>query len=115
MDNYCFDSQPEKDMFDWLLRQQIDKVWFTGMLTNNQTEFRIYYIDPESGGVRSYYPDFLVRKNDGKYLIIEVKGDNMIDDATVLAKKEYAERLALANNMEYQMIKGSEAKYGIKM
>jgi type III restriction enzyme len=115
VDNYCFDSQPEKDMFDWLLRQQIDKVWFTGMLTNNQTEFRIYYIDPESGGVRSYYPDFLVRKNDGKYLIIEVKGDNMIDDATVLAKKEYAERLALANNMEYQMIKGSEAKYGIKM
>lgn len=80
------------------------------MLTHGQTEFLINYIDPISGGVRSYYPDFLVPKNDGSYVIIEVKGDNMIDDEVVLAKKAYANQMANASNMEYMIIKGTEAR-----
>ena len=49
-------------------------------------------------------------KADGSYLIIEVKGDNKLDDAVVLAKKEYAKQIATANNIEYLMIPGSAAK-----
>lgn len=114
VDNYCFDSIPEMSMF-WALLQDksLEKVWFTGMLTNGQTEFLINYIDPISGGVRSYYPDFLVKKKDGSYVIIEVKGDNMIDDAVVLAKKEYAKQIAAASDMEYIIVKGTEAAGGI--
>lgn len=109
VDNYCFDSVPEKDMF-WILlnSKKVEKVWFTGMLTHGQTEFIINYIDPVSGGVRSYYPDFLIKKNDGTYLILEVKGDNMIDDETVLAKKEYAMQMATASMMSYDIVKGTE-------
>ena len=109
VDNYCFDSVPEKDMFWQLLNsKKVEKVWFTGMLTHGQTEFIINYIDPVSGGVRSYYPDFLIKKNDGTYLILEVKGDNMIDDETVLAKKEYAMQMATASMMSYDIVKGTE-------
>lgn len=110
VDNYCFDSGPENDMFWTLLNdKRLVKVWFTGMLTAGQTEFMINYIDPESNTVRSYYPDFLVQKEDGSYIIIEVKGENKIDDAVVLAKKEYAQQIAAASGMDYIMVPGKQA------
>ena len=114
LDNYCFDSKPESYMFSSLLKdEEIEKVWFTGMLTHGQSDFLIRYIDPESHTVRSYYPDFLVKvKTDNgseKYVIVEVKGDNKIDDEVVKAKADYASQLAGASGMVYKIIKGSEA------
>jgi len=111
VDNYCFDSVPESDMFWSLLNDpRFVKVWFTGMLTAGQTDFLINYIDPESNTVRSYYPDFLVQKEDGSYIIIEVKGENKIDDAVVLAKKEYAQQIATASSMDYVIVPGKQTK-----
>lgn len=110
VDNYCFDSIPESEMFWNLINDnRFSKVWFTGMLTSGQTEFVINYIDPESNTVRSYYPDFLVQKEDGSYIIIEVKGENMIDNAVVQAKKEYAQQIASASKMEYIIVPGKQA------
>lgn len=110
VDNYCFDSKPESEMFWNLINDnRLEKVWFTGMLTAGQTEFVINYIDPESNTVRSYYPDFLVQKEDGSFIIIEVKGDHMIDNAVVQAKKEYAKQIASASSMEYMIVPGTKA------
>ena len=114
LDNYCFDSNPENHLFWTLLHdQKIDKIWFTGMLTHGQTEFVINYIDPSSHTVRSYYPDFLVQLKDGSYVIVEVKGDNMVEDEIVKAKADYANQLAVASQMTYRMIKGSDAMNGV--
>ena len=114
LDNYCFDSNPENDLFWSLLNdERVDKVWFTGMLTHGQSDFTINYIDPESHTVRCYYPDFLVQLKDESYLILEVKGDNMIEDSIVKAKAEYAQQLASSSNMEYRMIRGTQAKEGL--
>lgn len=111
VDNYCFDSTPESYMFWNLINdKRLEKVWFTGMLTADQTDFLINYIDPESNAVRSYYPDFLVQKEDGTYVIIEVKGENKIDDAVVLAKKDYAQQIASVNKMEYIIVPSKKAK-----
>jgi type III restriction enzyme len=107
-DNYCFDSIPESNYFWAMLNQgNISKVWFTGMLTHGQSEFSINYIDPESHTVRSYYPDFLIQLEDGSYEIIEIKGDNKIDDSIVQAKAEYASQLASSSNMVYKLIPSS--------
>ncbi len=78
-----------------------------------QTDFYINYIDPVSGGVRAYYPDFLALDDEGTYHIIEVKGDNKIDDAVVLAKKQYAEQIASASNMKYIILRGSDCENGV--
>jgi hypothetical protein len=78
------------------------------MLTHGQSDFYIQYIDPESRTVRSYYPDFLFQKDDDTYVIVEVKGDNKIDDPVVLAKKEFAEQMAVASGMTYKIIRGSD-------
>ncbi len=114
LDTYCFDSGSENWLFWDLLREQrVKKIYFTGMLTHGQSDFFIQYIDPESRTVRSYYPDFIFLREepDGslKYVIVEVKADNQIEDAVVQAKKEFAQQIAVASGMEYRILKSSDA------
>jgi hypothetical protein len=114
LDAYCFDSGSENQLFWDLLREQrVKKIYFTGMLTHGQSDFFIQYIDPDSRTVRSYYPDFVFLREepDGteKYVIVEVKADNQIDDAVVQAKKDFAHQIAVASGMEYRIIKSTDA------
>lgn len=114
LDSYCFDSGSERQLFWDLLREKkVKKIYFTGMLTHGQSDFFVQYIDPESHTVRSYYPDFLFERveADGttKYVIVEVKADNQIDDAVVQAKKDFASQMAIASGMEYRILPSSKA------
>ena len=114
LDNYCFDSGPEMEFFKCVLHDEdVDKLYFTGMLTSDKTEFRVNYIDPESNTLRSYYPDFLALKKDGSYVIIEVKGENMIDNEIVKAKARSATEMAKASAMKYLMVPGGRAAFGL--
>lgn len=115
-DNYCFDSKPERDYFlDRLMNAQkfgIKHIYFTGMFTSDSNGLSIQYIDPESNSIRNYYPDFVIEYSDGHTDLIEVKGDNKIDDKVVQAKAEAAERLAKVCKMHYLMIKSSDIESG---
>jgi transketolase C-terminal domain/subunit len=79
------------------------------MLTHGQSDFFIQYIDPESKTVRSYYPDFLFEREDGKLVIVEVKADHQFSTPVVEAKREFAEQMAVASGMTYQMIRSTDA------
>lgn len=106
---YCFDSVPEKTFFeDQLYRNDVKKIWFTGMFKHGQSEFYIPYIDPESHTLRSYYPDFLLQKTDDSFDVVEIKGDHKIDDPVVQAKREAAEQVAHTNKMNYVMLRSSD-------
>ena len=83
------------------------EIYFTGMFTSNQGDLSVQYYDPESKRLRKYYPDFLALMEDGSYQLIEVKGDNKIDDEVVLAKKAAAEEMAVASGVHYLMYAGS--------
>ena len=107
-DTYCFDSLPEKEcFFQYIKSDKVQEVYFTGMFTSNQGDLSVYYYDPESGRIRQYYPDFLAKMKDGTYKLIEVKGDNKIDDVVVQAKKEAALEMAAASGIKYEMYAGS--------
>ena len=107
-DTYCFDSRPEKELFNQLIySERTEEVFFTGMFTSGQSELAIQYVDPESHRIRNYYPDFYVKKDDGTIELIEVKGDDKIDDETVLAKAAAARDIAEASNIEYGIIGGN--------
>lgn len=107
-DTYCFDSLPEKEcFFQYIKSDKVQEVYFTGMFTSNQGDLAVYYYDPESGRIRQYYPDFLAKMKDGTYQLIEVKGDNKIDDVVVQAKKEAALEMAAASGIKYEMYAGS--------
>lgn len=110
LDTYCFDSYPEIEFFrKSILDDNVEKIYFTGMLTHGESDFYVNYIDPESHMVRNYYPDFLIKTKDNKWLIVEIKGDNQIDNPVVLAKAEYARKLASDSLFNYFMIKGTDA------
>lgn len=108
-DTYCFDSIPEKECFmQYITSGKVAEVYFTGMFTSNQGDLSVHYYDPESGRIRQYYPDFLARMTDGSYQLIEVKGDNKIDDTVVKAKQAAAEEMAVASGVKYLMYAGSQ-------
>ena len=108
VDSYCFDSKPELEFFyQYIKSSKIKEVYFTGMFTGKSNGLTIQYIDPESNIVRNYYPDFIALHEDGHYEIIEVKGDNMIDDKIVEAKSYAALELAIDSKMDYNIYKSS--------
>ena len=108
-DIYCFDSVPEKECFrQYITSDRVKEIYFTGMFTSNQGDLLVHYYDPESGRIRQYYPDFLAKMSDGTYRLIEVKGDNKIDDSIVTAKKQAAEEMAAASGIEYFIYRSSE-------
>lgn len=113
LDTYCFDSNPERQFFwDMLKDKKVENIWFTGMLTHGQSDFVIHYVDSETQRVRSYYPDFLIKKQDGSYVMVEVKGEHMIDSQNVRDKKDAAELLGVASGMQYEIIAGQQATDG---
>jgi hypothetical protein len=84
---YDFDSNPERAFFFDLLDQlqlhpeKIEDVYFTGAITDpNKTEFYVEYLG-EDGKPHRYTPDFIIRKKDGKCLIVEIK-DARFEEAT---------------------------------
>jgi hypothetical protein len=99
---YCF--------IQFLKSKDVKNVYFTGMFTDKiKTEFSIGYTDPETDRYRNYYPDFWVEMKDGSYQIIEVKGDNKLNDRVVQAKKEAALALTVDSDIIYRMIAGTMA------
>ena len=107
LSGYGFDSGSEREFFDRNLfdNKDIKHIWFTGMLTNGQSDFYVPYIDPDSHALRSYYPDFLVEMNNGNFYIVEIKGENLIPKAETQAKVESARRMfQMQNRMNYVFV-----------
>jgi len=80
-EGYNFDSQPEVEYLERVLQllkqhpDEVDGVWFTGGLTDpGKTELFAEYLG-DDGRWHRYTPDFVIRRKDGKHLIVEVKKD----------------------------------------
>jgi len=80
-EGYNFDSQSEAEYLERVLNlvkqhpDNIDGIWFTGGLTDpNKTELYAEYLG-EDGRWHRYTPDFVIRRKDGRHLIVEVKND----------------------------------------
>lgn len=82
-EGYNFDSAPEADYLERVLGMinqhpdNIEGIWFTGGLTDpKKTELFAEYLGEDNRWHR-YTPDFVIARKDGKYLIVEIKGDNL--------------------------------------
>lgn len=91
---YNFDSNPEKDFFINLLDMlnenpaDIEDIYFTGAITDpNKTDF-IFEYKGKDGRWHNYTPDFLIKKKNGKMLIVEIKAETYRDEAKEKAIKE---------------------------
>ena len=77
--SYNFDSGPERSFFEQLLAfvnlhpNQVEDIYFTGALTTpDKTDFAVDYLGEDSRWHR-YTPDFIIRRTDGRALIVEIK------------------------------------------
>jgi len=91
---YNFDSNPEKDFFINLLNMlnedptDVEDIYFTGAITDpNKTDF-IFEYKGKDGRWHNYTPDFLIKKKNGKMLIVEIKAEPYRDEAKEKAIKE---------------------------
>jgi hypothetical protein len=82
---YNFDSLPEREFFESIIRElnedpdEIEDIYFTGAIDDpNKTDFFFEYKD-KKGNWHNYTPDFLIRKKNGKMLIVEIKGEPFKD------------------------------------
>lgn len=85
-EGYNFDSTPEAEFLDWTLSilkketHQIEGLWFTGGLTDPaKTDLYAEYLG-EDGRWHRYTPDFVLRRADGKHLVVEIKKDTHSPD-----------------------------------
>ena len=76
---YNFDSNPEKSFFETLLEHlnvspgDVEDIYFTGALTSpDKTDFRVEYKGADDRW-HYYTPDFLIRRKDGRCLVVEIK------------------------------------------
>lgn len=85
-EGYNFDSGPEAEFLRWALTQlqnekhQIEGVWFTGGITDPaKTDLYADYLG-DDGRWHRYTPDFVLRRADGKHLVVEIKRDSYSPD-----------------------------------
>lgn len=77
---YKFDSKPEKDLFINLLNyleqdpDEIEDFYFIGGITEPKKSDFVFEYRGKDGKLHNYTPDFLIKKKNGKVLIVEVKG-----------------------------------------
>ena len=83
---YNFDSEAEKDFFGNILNElnedpdDVEDIYFMGGLTDpTKTDFFFEY-QGKDGKWHRYTPDFLIRKKNGKMLIVEVKMEKFRND-----------------------------------
>lgn len=87
-DPYNFDAKPERNFFEQMLEYlnqhitEIEDIYFTGAISDPQkTDFYVDYLG-ENGRWHRYSPDFLIRRKDGKCIIVEIKAENKRSDLT---------------------------------
>ena len=79
---YNFDSNPELSFFETLFEhlglhpEYVEDIYFTGAITDpRKSDFFVDYCG-EDGGWHRYTPDFIIRRKDGRCLIVEIKDEN---------------------------------------
>ncbi|MCX6136376.1 MAG: DEAD/DEAH box helicase family protein [Ignavibacteriales bacterium] len=123
---YNFDSTPEMTFFEGLLRElntapeEIEDIYFTGAITDpKKTDFYVEYRGEDEQWHR-YTPDFVIRKKNGKCLIVEVKderfknaiNDDLKQDSHGKEARSIEGRKAIALK-KYEHLDPSKLKYEI--
>lgn len=86
-DPYNFDSEDEREFFERMLTKlgensdNVEDIYYTGAINDPaKTDFIFEYKD-DNGNWHSYSPDFLIRKKNGKSLIVEIHAKKFEDKA----------------------------------
>lgn len=111
---YKFDSKPEKELFESLLTflnedpDEIEDFYFIGGITDpNKSDF-VFEYRGKDGKMHNYTPDFLIKKKDGKVLIVEIKGKPYREEDEEMLMKELENINPEKLKYEILLIEGDE-------
>jgi type III restriction enzyme len=67
---------------------EVEDIYFTGSINDvKKTDFCFEYKGGD-GKYHNYFPDFIITKNNGEFLIVEIKAKGKESDREVLNKKK---------------------------
>jgi type III restriction enzyme len=96
---YNFDSEPEQAYFSGMLERlqlraaDVEDIFFTGgITTTSQSDLYFQYKGSDSR-YHNYFPDFVITKKDGSFLIVEIKALGKEDDPEVRLKEREVRKL----------------------
>jgi len=117
---YNFDSEPEREFFESVLRElnedpdEVEDIYFTGAIDDpNKTDFFFEYKDKE-GKWHNYTPDFLIRKKNGKMLIIEITGERDRGNKPLKEKEMRKVEKLNPERLKYEILETSKDSLGFK-
>jgi hypothetical protein len=97
---YDFDSAPEKEFFEKILNIlkvdsfDVEDIYFTGSMNDpKKTDFHFEYKGVD-GNYHEYYPDFVLVKKNGEFIIVEIKAENERTDEGTKAKAEAVRKIS---------------------
>ncbi len=110
---YHFDSETEKEFFKEICQSlnvkpdDIQDIYFTGGLTSEKYTDIAFEYRSTDGKHKKYYPDFVILKTNGEFVIVEIKAADQEDghDLNIVAKEEAVQKIA--------NIEGNKFKYHI--
>lgn len=107
---YNFDSEPEKDFFLFMLTElqirtdEIEDIYFTGSLTDKRKTDMHFEYKGKDKAWHNYFPDFVIVKKTGEYLIVEIKSRSEANDPDVIEKARVVKRLEELNTNIFKYI-----------
>lgn len=115
---YNFDSEPEREFFESVLRElnenpdEVEDIYFTGAIDDpNKTDFFFEYKDKE-GKWHNYTPDFLIRKKNGKMLIVEITGERDRGNKPLKEKEMRKVEKLNPERLKYEILETSRDELG---
>lgn len=112
---YNFDSKSERNFLEKFLQRfegdlswdHIEDIYFTGGLTN-PTKTDIYFDWQDTKGRhKKYYPDFIILKKTGEYIVVEIKAEKDKDNEEAKIKAEAVKHFENKNGskmIKYEII-----------
>lgn len=117
---YNFDSEQEREFFESILRtinedpDDIEDIYFTGAIDDpNKTDFFFEYKDKE-GAWHNYTPDFLIRKKNGKMLIVEITGERDRGNKPLKEKEMRKVEKLNPEKLKYEILETTRDELGFR-
>jgi type III restriction enzyme len=91
---YNMRSNPERNFFLGMLEtlneepDEIESILYTGAIVDPKKTDILFEYKDKNGKWRSYTPDFVIRKKNGKVLIVEIKGEIFRDESKEIALRK---------------------------
>lgn len=107
---YNFDSEPEKDFFLFMLTElqirtdEIEDIYFTGSLTDKRKTDMHFEYKWKDKAWHNYFPDFVIVKKTGEYLIVEIKSRSEANDPDVIEKARVVKKLEALDTNKFKYI-----------